>query len=423
MASPWLVSAAGAGQGLEQLLARQREDELMRQHVAAQAETVRSNQAREGFQQQQFAGQESDRALQRDALAKSREDTANNAMRDDVRTRESLRVPGSDVTPEEFGQVQKFGVLPMSSYSQAPGDFPANGDSGPPLPKIAFKGTNPQLVQQQQEKDKVTQQGIANTRADQTHADAVANQQATRDLAAETRRGTEAQRATSNGFQQQNIDLRRQALTDAEAKRKAAEGEVKLGEKGKTALRSFDTASEIIKPVLAEMLKQHPDIEDPNAPADMHGHHINQKYNTIPNLVQNKLDVLKYHAGMYDPQSPMIQLEKLLQPVQASQYMAGSRNQKMLDLVLEHLGNPGHTTAEQYSRLKTLMEMTPALKQAVVDAERPVKIDASGKMMGGGSDAGATPDAGSNAPAVGAVKTFPNGKRGRWDGTGWEQVQ
>jgi len=26
-------------------------------------------------------------------------------------------------------------------------------------------------------------------------------------------------------------------------------------------------------------------------------------------------------------------------------------------------------------------------------------------------------------PAVGTVKTFPNGKKGKWDGQGWEAIQ
>lgn len=34
-----------------------------------------------------------------------------------------------------------------------------------------------------------------------------------------------------------------------------------------------------------------------------------------------------------------------------------------------------------------------------------------------------TPDAGTGSPKVGDVKTFPNGRRGRWDGSGWEAVQ
>lgn len=398
MPSSWLSAGAGASQGLEELLTRQRQDEIVRnnmaQHQGTLAETVRSHQAEEGLRQQQMQGAEADRGLARQSLDMQREaqrqkmqSDEENQLRERLLQREDRRVPGSAVEFPEYQQVRQLGVLPMSSYQVSNGDPLPNGDSGPPLPKIAFTGTQQQLAAQQGHADTVSNQQAIRDQAATSHADAVAAQKAS--LAA-----TEAQRGTTNEIARGNLSVRQQQLADAEAKRKETAGEIKLGEKGKSDLKSLQTASDLAGPIMENIRRQHPDIEDPNALPDMMGNRINQKYNTLGNKIGNLYDLAKYKAGMYDESSPMIQLESLLKPVQSGRYMSGSRNQKMLDLVLEHMGSPGQTLAEQYSRLKTLQQMTPAMRQAVIDSERPVKLDANGKEMprsGGVDSSGGLP--------------------------------
>lgn len=415
MPSSWLSAGAGASQGLEELLTRQRQDEIVRnnmaQHQGTLAETVRSHQAEEGLRQQQMQGAEADRGLARQSLDMQREaqrqkmqSDEENQLRERLLQREDRRVPGSPVDFPEYQQVRQLGVLPMSSYQVSNGDPLPNGDSGPPLPKIAFTGTQPQLMAQQGHADTVANQQAMREQAAMSHEDTVTNQQAIREQAATshadavaaqkaTLAATEAQRGTTNEIARGNLSVRQQQLADAEARRKESQGEVKVGEKGKADLTSLQNAQDISARLLANIRAQHPDIEDPNAVPDMMGNKINQKYNTVGNKIGNLVDIAKYWGGIYNDQSsPMIQLESLLTPVQAGRYMGGSRNQKMLDLVVKHMANPGQTLGEQYSRLKTLQDLTPAMRQAIVDAARPVKVDASGKMIerggGGGNSSG-----------------------------------
>lgn len=164
----FLASGAGAADGLEVLLARLMREQQVAQQAKVQdagishqgaslAETVRSHQAEEGLRGRAIDDSAANRALAREQSAARDSELEQNRVRDDVRARESLRAPGTDVSPQEFGQVQRMGVLPLSSYQESAGDFPDQTTTTVPLPKIKFKGTGPQLMQQQKEDNDVAQ--------------------------------------------------------------------------------------------------------------------------------------------------------------------------------------------------------------------------------------------------------------------------
>lgn len=74
------------------------------------------------------------------------------------------------------------------------------------------------------------------------------------------------------------------------------------------------------------------------------------------------------------------------------------------------IGAPGGGSAGGYRTLLGQPSTPPAAPGGVPGAPPPP----SGVPGPGGAPAG--------QPAVGAIKMFPNGARGRWDGQGWEQI-
>lgn len=181
---------------------------------------------------------------------------------------------------------------------------------------------------------------------------------------------------------------RAEAASAQADKTKAGANTVKVGEGGKRILRSLDQSEPLIDRLIEDIRKSAPDIEDPRAQPDSNGLRINQKYNTAGNLFSNLAKYAKYKIGMQDESSPTVQITKLLQPINAGQYLAGSRSRQMLELALAHLDDPNLTTAEQYSRLKTLKAMMPQLRKGVLSAELPVTIGADGQIVDPGDPAG-----------------------------------
>ena len=144
MPSLALATGAGAGDGLETLLGRMRAEEMLRRQGLAQDESFRHNKVQEDYQNRAL---DESSALRRDtmkATARVQAFTEDNRVRDDVREKEKLRVPGSKVSPEDYADVVHTGAVPMSSY-QSRQDLAAEtgrpDDQGPTEePNTIFSG-------------------------------------------------------------------------------------------------------------------------------------------------------------------------------------------------------------------------------------------------------------------------------------------
>lgn len=167
------------------------------------------------------------------------------------------------------------------------------------------------------------------------------------------------------GLAQSNAE-RAQANSDRQFAASQAKGdEVKVSAAGKKALASIEQGAPLIDQVMSEIAKTAPGID--TAKED-------SPYNGVGNRLSNQASWLKYQAGFGGDESPTIQITKLLQPVTAGQYMSGSRNVRMLDLVLQHLADPTQTTYRQYEALKTLKGLMPEMREAIINSERPINL-------------------------------------------------
>lgn len=135
---------------------------------------------------------------------------------------------------------------------------------------------------------------------------------------------------------------------------------------GKAVLRSTDVAEPMMAELIADMEKALPGINDPK---------LNAKYNSLSSKAGALADWTKYSLGFEGTNTPQIQISKLLQAVQAGQYMTSSRNIRMLDLVLSHLSDPKQTPLRQYEALKNLESIMPAIRAAVLKAEQPINLN------------------------------------------------
>lgn len=396
----WLGAGAGAAQGLEELLTRQRAEELMRQnaqqHAGQLAETVRSNQAHEAFQGRQLDENTATRNQQMQLAHEDKQAADQEKSNALTMGHLNMRAIGDPVSIDERAKELGAGA-PASLYQESNGPELPPGSEGPRLPMIKFRGTGPQLQQQQFHTDQLAQQDTANARADQTHQDAVDQRKATDASTAEQRKFT-------NSIATDRLGIERQRLADAEKNKAEAANTIKLGEGGKRSLRSLDQAAPLIDRVLSSFPK---DMEDPAAAPDANGTRINQKYNTVGNKLGNLVEYGKYKLGFQDENSPIIQLEKLLQPVQAGQYLAGSRNYQMVELALAHLSDPTLTDAERYVRLKNLKQLMPELRQAIIDSETPQQRTGTAGPRAGAGAAPAGTGGGSTPLKVGRFTIEP----------------
>ena len=135
---------------------------------------------------------------------------------------------------------------------------------------------------------------------------------------------------------------------------------------GKAVLRSTDVAEPMMAKLIADMEQTLPGIGDPT---------LNAKYNSLSAKAGSLADWAKYSLGFEASNTPQIQIAKLLQAVQAGQYMTSSRNIRMLDLVLSHLSDPKQTPLRQYEALKTLEGIMPEIRAAVLKAEQPMNLN------------------------------------------------
>jgi hypothetical protein len=189
------------------------------------------------------------------------------------------------------------------------------------------------------------------------------------------------------------------ALASSEAQLKAAQTakatgpeEVKPSEGTARVLRSVNTAAPLIDQVMGDIKRDHPDIEDAAG-------NVNPKYNTVNNSLQNNWEYAKYRLGFEDGNSPRIQLMKLLQPVQAGQFLQGSRSYQMVELALTHLADPKQTIARQWEALKQLKAILPEMRTAAIHSQAPVSVDKSGNPVGAEYGNAPAAPAGAGAPA------------------------
>jgi hypothetical protein len=141
-----LATGAGAGKGLEDLVAQMHAEDELNLRKRAQDEVIRRDQAQESYQNRSLDESTKLRQATQDATNQYRQDTLNAGMRDDIRAREQLRLPGTEVSPGEYDEATKIGKLPMSSYPQQEiGGHLGNGlptdDQGPTVHDgYVFKG-------------------------------------------------------------------------------------------------------------------------------------------------------------------------------------------------------------------------------------------------------------------------------------------
>lgn len=212
--------------------------------------------------------------------------------------------------------------------------------------------------------------------------------------------------------------LAREARAEA-AKTKASQ--ITLSAGGKAARAAIEQAAPLTDNIIAQIEKEYPDIKTNPG-----------KYNTIGAKADAMTKNLWYQLGFDGPDDARMQITSLLQPIQAGQYMRSSRSRQMLELTLKHMADPGQTVAAQYKRLLTLKEQMPEMFDGIVRAEQT--IDRDNPRKGSYFDPerqGATPSGGGATTAsagvmppkeqrqVGMSWTFPDGRTMTWTGQGW----
>jgi len=189
--------------------------------------------------------------------------------------------------------------------------------------------------------------------------------------------------------------------------------EFKLSPQGAAVNTSLEQAGPMTDQVLAALREQYPGI-DTNP----------DQYNTLSAKGKALAAQTMYNLGFSSPDEARMAIEKLLQPIQAGQYMRSSRSQQMLQLALSHMGDPGQTPAAQYNRLKTLRGLMPEMKEGLYRAEQkidpndpyagsyfqreltgtaPPDTAPSGKTTAGAATPGASPG---TTPATGKMKVY-----------------
>lgn len=143
----WTGIGAGAADGLETLLTRQRADELLARQQAALQETVRSNQAQEGLGTRRIQAEETNAAANREMAAAARAQTAANQanqdagrQRDDARATLAIVPAGTQISQEDYDRFtkQQAAVPGMFDPVRGPQD---DGAVEAPVTGYTFKGT------------------------------------------------------------------------------------------------------------------------------------------------------------------------------------------------------------------------------------------------------------------------------------------
>jgi len=336
-----LATGAGAAKGLKDLLAQYMLEDR-------QNELERSNRADEGYRDRALQENMALRRLTQEGLQVSREQAA--ADRDETRrvaeqnaTRSviAMRPAGREVSPADYERETGRGI-PQDYYDKEAYGGMTGDDASEPRSVIKFRGTAQEENQ--------------------------AASAASRDAAAEARdRAADAlqkQRDVTNAAAEGRLKLAKDRFEEQQ-------NTVKVGEGGKRSLRSIEQAQPLLKQVKEEIRKAAPDIESNPA-----------KYNTIGNAIERWAKYAKYKMGFLDESSPLIQLTKLLQPIQSAQYLAGSRNWNMVELALAHLADPKQTLARQWEALTQLEQVMPEMREAIVKSESPIHINQPGGQGG-----------------------------------------
>lgn len=143
----WTGMAAGAAEGLDKVFARNLQEEASRRQAAQLAETMRQNQAHEGFQNRQLqlqrenaqATQGLTAQLRAQQLAKDQLEETNRQRDDAVRTM-ALLPAGAPVSPDEYTRFTKTGGAPTGMFEP---ETQMQGDDGsePVQTGYKFKGT------------------------------------------------------------------------------------------------------------------------------------------------------------------------------------------------------------------------------------------------------------------------------------------
>ena len=278
---------AGAAGGLETLLARLHAEDLFN-------EQKRKNLADEALHGRQI---DDNAAMRRQMETNRQADKAEQAHKDEVaHTMGILRIRpiGTTVDPSVMQHELATGATP-DFYEQ--GTEMQGDDGSEPLPVIKFRGTSDQITAARTAEDRA--------RALDARQSSLEAQTAARDAAA-------AARDEGLRLRAQGLDLAERRFRELQNSNTTKQNTIKIGEGGKRALRSIEQAEPLIDKVLAAFPQ---DIEDPNAQPDkVFGLRLNQKYNTPRNVLGNIGEYAKYKVGIQDPNSSMIQIEKLLQP-------------------------------------------------------------------------------------------------------------
>jgi hypothetical protein len=162
-----LSIGAGANEGLQEYLAQQLKEKLYEEGLARDAEAKRSNLATEDYRNRSLTETAAQRKVAQDSLDWQRGITAQNQLRDDIRTREQLRPIGTSVDPAEMGQATKIGLMPTSLYQEKGGTLDAQtgnpADQGPTL-DVTYAGTEAQQLARKNA-DKQSSGGATNVKA------------------------------------------------------------------------------------------------------------------------------------------------------------------------------------------------------------------------------------------------------------------
>lgn len=155
-------------------------------------------------------------------------------------------------------------------------------------------------------------------------------------------------------------------------------------------------------------------------------------------LMRTGLDAARRGDMAQGAQAVLVTFQKILDPtsvVRESEYMRSAAGLDLLTRIegsLERLAKGGAgvplSDLEKFAKLAeeaaaVQKKALPAIKERIGRQADRFKIPRDLVFEDAVADGADGADGGAGAPKVGDVKTFPNGKRGRWDGKGWEQIQ
>lgn len=155
-------------------------------------------------------------------------------------------------------------------------------------------------------------------------------------------------------------------------------------------------------------------------------------------LMRTGLEAARRGDMAQGAQAVLVTFQKILDPtsvVRESEYMRSAAGLDLLTRIegsLERLAKGGAgvplSDLEKFAKLAeeaaaVQKKALPAIKERIGRQADRFKIPRDLVFEDAVADGADGADGSAGAPKVGDVKTFPNGKRGRWDGKGWEQIQ